>query len=188
MWMYSRRCAEHSKTYTLQLKHNGRPPTACCGLPLVQGLFLWPRWKRSKQWEVSLPPKMSQCNQDHPLLHTAATSLHSANSLTEAKDAKGPEWAAAADVCHYMVFIVWGELSSRHSSLQRIFAVSSATILCSWTRPCGQVSHRWFGSASRCECGRAADVHDVCSDYVRAHFYTALITDCKHRQSCYSST
>lgn len=46
------------------------------------------------------------------------------------------------------------------------------------TRLCGRVSHRWFGSASLCECGRATEGHDVCSDCVRVHFYTALITDC----------
>lgn len=78
----------------------------------------------------------------------------------QTKDAKGPELAAAADVCHYMVFIVWGALGF-------IKTLQPAMIFFSFffsnTPPCGRVSHRWFGSASLCECGRAAEVHDVCS-------------------------
>lgn len=52
-----------------------------------------------------------------------------------------------------------------------------------------EVSHRWFRSAVvkptlRAEGTRAAEGHDVCCYCMRVHFYTALITDCEHRQTC----
>lgn len=56
-------------------------------------------------------------------------------------------------------------------------------------RLCRQVSHSWFRSAVvkpmlRAEGNKAAQGHDVCCYCMRVHFYTALITDCGHRQTC----
>ena len=56
-------------------------------------------------------------------------------------------------------------------------------------RLCREASHRWLRSAVvkpmlRAEGNGAIPGHDVCCYCMRVHFYTALITDCEHRQTC----
>ncbi len=111
------------------------------------------------------------------------------NPALTKRECKGRLWAAAA--CYYAALTVCCTFSSIESkpSGPRLCSFFLCCVFMFHMRLCREVSHRWFRSAVvkptlRAEGNRAAEGHDVCCYCMRVHFYTALITDCEHRQTC----